>query len=129
MTTMLAQTLGFFTLLGVLFAGFIIVLKSTNRQVQKQDAAASEILKTKEELEQKAGTLDAQITELRQELALKNQMLEGMRGQYEEMEKDYEKLRLKLEQEATAPKISPQTSPVASPQTHPESGSPLINII
>jgi len=135
--TLLTQTLGFFTLLALLFAAFVVVLRSTQAQSQNQTDSLSDALKAKEEFEQKAQALIDELTLLKQEMAVKNQMLEGLRGQYEELEKDYERQRQILEKTAQMTIEQPAANPIlrvneqtANPgQITTDSGSPFIKII
>lgn len=53
----------------------------------------------KEELQKKAKNLEDESAKLKKELSSCNQMYEGFKGQYNELEKDVEKLTKELERQ------------------------------
>lgn len=72
----------FYSLLAVFFAVFMFVIKAVIRQNKEKD---------KDGLEE--------IAKLKQELLIKNQMYEGLKGQYDELERDLERLTQEIEEQ------------------------------
>jgi hypothetical protein len=108
--TYLLQPIFFLSLLAVLFVLSVIVAVSAARKDRQQ------IVSLRVELEK-----------TREELAVKNQMYEGLKGQYDELEKDFEKASQSAPSRpspATPVAVSVAANPVtpsapAQPQTPP----------
>jgi septal ring factor EnvC (AmiA/AmiB activator) len=77
----------FFGLLFILSIAFILLIRSLSLQDKKNEEALKKA--------------NSDIDKLNTELSLKNQMFEGLKGQYNELEKDYEKLTQQVQENKT----------------------------
>lgn len=85
----------FFGLLGLLFVVSIAVsFLALNKENQRKkiESLFEEVNSSKQVLEQKIHEFNNEINTLKKELGLKSQMYDGLRSQYAELEKDFEKL-------------------------------------
>jgi predicted nuclease with TOPRIM domain len=96
----LLQPMIFFEIVAVLIVISTVVMFSLIRQERKYkelDGLLKKEIAAKEELENKHKDLQNELRNLRNELNTKDQMHEGLKGQYNELEKDFEKLTQELE--------------------------------
>lgn len=109
----------FFALLLMLLGGFVLTL----RLVLQPDKTTAEALKKavsqRDTLEKETKALQEETARLKSELSLKTQMFEGLKGQYDELEKDYEKLAQKpRESTKDVPQIRDSSQPpIPKPNT------------
>lgn len=108
----------FFALLFILLGGFVLTL----RLVLQPDKTTAEALKKavseRDTLEKETKALQEETARLKSELSLKTQMFEGLKGQYDELEKDYEKLAQKPhESTKDVPQIRDSSQPIPKPNT------------
>jgi len=102
----------FFTLLFIISGAFILAIRLISVPDKKSEETLEKLIPdVKEELEKELKSAQEEIERLNAELALKIQMFEGLKGQYNELEKDYEKLA--------------QKAPESSQDTHPPKNTPL----
>lgn len=112
LTPFLLNPVFFFTLFFILLALFILVLrwlgehdkqgqKSLNNAIADKDALAQEVERLKDELE-KANA----------EISLRNQMFEGLKGQYAELEQDLERLIQKTQETDQQMKEGSSVNPI-----------------
>lgn len=113
---MLFQPIGFFGLLLVLLGLAFLITHWGSRQAKQIQQDLDSALASNAELQKNAKSLQEQITKLNTELSLKTQMYDGLKNQFDELEKDYTKL---AEKAITPPK----------PEPTGDSRSPLIKII
>lgn len=73
----------FYSLLVVFFAVFMFVIKAIIRQNKEKDKNVG----------------PEEMDKLRQELLIKSQMYEGLKGQYDELERDLERLTQEIEEQ------------------------------
>jgi predicted nuclease with TOPRIM domain len=100
----------FFTLLFILLLVFILTIRSVFSQDKKAEEALKKAISDKDAFEKELKGLQEEIARLKAELSLKTQMFEGLKGQYNELEKDYEKLAQKAQEsgkDAYQPKNTP----------------------
>lgn len=90
----------FFALLVILSAIFILTAKSVFSQDRKAEETLKKAISDKDTLEKELKSAQEEIARLNSELSLKTQMFEGLKGQYNELEKDYEKLAQKAQESA-----------------------------
>jgi peptidoglycan hydrolase CwlO-like protein len=112
----LFQPIGFFGLLLVLLGLSFLITQWGSRQGKQIQQDLDSALASNVELQKNAKALQEQINKLNAELSLKQQMYDGLKGQFDELDKDYTKL---AEKAAIPPKREPAG----------DSGSPLIKII
>jgi len=94
----------FFTLLFVVFVISMMVIYSFMREGKQNQESLRQIISSKEELEQKIINLQESVknamerlAKAESELLIKSQMYDGLKEQYNEMEKEFEKLASQLE--------------------------------
>lgn len=75
----------FFSLLGILFLASILMAVSSLLDYRRKTA-------TQGELSAKIANLQGEVEKLKSELSVRGQMYDGLKGQYEELEKDFEKI-------------------------------------
>lgn len=100
----------FFTLLFILSVAFVLVIRLVSVQDKKTEEALKKVISDKDVFEKEIKVLQEEIAGLKAELYLKTQMFEGLKGQYNELEKDYEKLAQKSQEnakDADQPKNTP----------------------
>jgi len=85
----------FFVLLFILLAIFILVMRSLSYKDKKSQDFLNKVISEKDTREKELKQSQEEIARLNSELSLKTQMFEGLKGQYNELEKDYEKLAQK----------------------------------
>ena len=100
----------FFSILAALFVIYMIVVrqdKNLNQEakesIKKDKVRISELEAAKEELEKKLKKLEGELASSKKELSLSNQMYEGLKAQYNELEKTTERLT-----QQSPPKIAPK---------------------
>ena len=124
------QPIGFFGLLFAMFGISLIVIRSGSRQEKQKIQDLNTAISHNQELEKTQKAMQDEITKLKSDLALKNQMVDGLKGQLDELEKDYANLAEKAENSArNKPSGNMDNSAQKSDQSTTESGSPLIKII
>ena len=82
----------FFILLFAILGLFILVVRWLTRQDTQSQKSLNKAMADKEALEKEAKKSKEEIGRLNSELALRNQMFEGLKGQYDELERDCERL-------------------------------------
>jgi peptidoglycan hydrolase CwlO-like protein len=103
----------FFALLFILLSIFMLVIRSVSDQDKKSQDVVNKAVSEKDTLEKGLKQLQEEIGRLNSELSLKTQMFEGLKGQYDELEKDYEK----LVQKTPEPNTSSPKNTDAGPKT------------
>lgn len=103
-------------------------LKASVARLEAQLKMKEEVLKkevtSRDEFNKKIKTLQDEVTKLNKELSLKNQMYEGLKGQYDELEKSFEKTSVTPPKETLPNKVpeQPQVQPeIKKPTAEPES--------
>jgi hypothetical protein len=112
----LFQPIGFFGLLLVILGLSFLITQWGSRQEKQVHEDLNSALASNAELQKNAKALQEQINKLGTELSLKTQMYDGLKSQFEELEKDYTRM---AEKSALPPKQ----------ESTGDSGSPLIKII
>ena len=112
----LFQPIGFFGLLLVLLGLSFLITQWGSRQGKQIQQDLDSALASNVELQKNVKALQEQINKLNAELSLKQQMYDGLKDQFEELEKDYTKLAEKVS-------LPPKQELTGG------SGSPLIKII
>lgn len=123
--SILLQPIVFFCLLFVILAIAAAVMLSGSRDQNQRQQDLNSALNSNADLEKKVKNLEEEIKRLNSELTLKNQMFEGLKGQYAELEEDFQKMAQKAQEQAP---VTPQTNN-PKPGEATDSGSPLIKII
>ncbi len=88
----------FFTLLFILSLGFILGLRLAFSNDKKAEETLKKAISDRDAFEKELKNSYEEVAKINQELSLKTQMLEGLKGQYAELEKDYAKLAEKAQQ-------------------------------
>ena len=86
-------------------------------QLQEKEGLLKKEAYAKEELNNKLRNLEDEVAKLKRELFLANQMYEGLKGQYDELEKDTQNLAQQLEQRMTQELKSQPAQPPETPKT------------
>ena len=109
MISLLFNPTVFFSMLLGLFVISMLVVFNLLRETKKETV-------TKHELEKNTGNLQQEIERLKKELSLKEELYQGLKGQYDELERDVEKIT-----------NQPQPTETAQPKTQePTSNKPSI---
>lgn len=96
----------FFSILLGLFVISMFVAFNVLREGKKETVA-------KNELEKNVGNLQQEIEKLKKELSLKEELYQGLKGQYDELEKDIE--RLTTQSQSTEPAQAKTEEPTSKP--------------
>jgi|GEM_PF-2245486 TolA-binding protein len=128
---LLFEPIVFFSILGGSFLLAMAALLAVARQDQKisklKEAVKKETTR-KEELHNQVSGLKEEVGKLSGELGIKSKMYEGLVGQYNELERDSERLAQELESsKKSAPKPQPQGPVQPQKENQPAPNPPLKN--
>lgn len=105
------------------------VILKLEAQVKEKESLLKQEIYAKGDLSKKIEDLEGELAKSKRELSLSNQMYEGLKGQYNELEKNLEKLAQQLEEEQSKPKkevgLEKSNLPNDSDKTGSESTSEL----
>ena len=135
-TSFFTNPVAIFGSLAILFAASVVFIiffaRSESRHSQLDELLKKETLE-KEEAQKQEKNLQAEIEKLNNDLAVKTQMHDGLKGQYDELEKDFAKINQELENlKKNQPKeeVSPQPKPAEKTQAEKDSsGKPIIDLL
>ena len=101
MIELLSSPVVFLTVFGVLITVSVVIVLYFTRQERtygKLNALLEKETGAKQELTQRMATLKKEVERLTNELALKHQMYDGLKGQYSELEQDFHQISQELTQ-------------------------------
>ncbi len=130
----LLQPAVFFGLIVIVLGAGVFLMLLGSKDGKTQDHVLKEAEAEREEQQKKLKSAQDELATVKQELALRNQMFDGLKGQYGELEKDFEALLQKSQEKphtVLKDPAPPQAAPPASnpPTGKPESSSPTIKLI
>lgn len=125
---LLFEPIVFFSVLGASFLLSLIILVAVagqDKKITKLKETVKKEAAQKDELHKQVSGLKEEVGKLSGELQIKNKMYEGLVGQYNELERDSERLAQELESsKKSSPKAQPQ-APAEPPQkTQPAASNP-----
>lgn len=118
MLTFILEPVVFWGILGVLFIVSILtafLLFRRDAKYGKITKSLDEASSTKATLEEQIKSLQTEVVKLNNDLAVEKQMYNGLKGQYDELEKDCEKINQKLQEKALIVEKSVPKESISNP--------------
>lgn len=88
----------FFILILILLGLSMLIIRGLAHQDKESQKSLNKAIADKDTLVKEVQNLKYELGRLNSELSLRNQMFEGLKGQYDELERDYEKSAQKVQE-------------------------------